>query len=89
MDSLEGQDHSQANHVVHSQEVEMFLGQVEVSQDHEEMEYLEVVLLLGQIEVSLEVYSDREILGILAEVVEFAQINQMEYRQVSLSQQKK
>lgn len=67
----------------------MFLGQVEVSQDHEEMEYLEVVLLLDLVEASLEIYSDREVLEISMLMVELARINQVEYRQVSLSQQKK
>ena len=43
--SLEALDLSQTKHVLHSQEVEMFLGQVEVSQDHEEMEYLGSVKL--------------------------------------------
>ena len=87
--SLEALDLSQTKHVLHSQEVEMFLGQVEVSQDHEEMEYLEVVLLLDLVEASLEIYSDREVLEISMLMVELARINQVEYRQVSLSQQKK
>jgi len=77
------------NHVVHSQEVEMFLGQVEVSLDHEEMEYLEVVLLLDLVEVSLEIYSDLEVLEISMVMDELARVNQVEYRQMKLSQQKK
>lgn len=80
-----GYDPSQEKLVEYFHEIVICQDQEEISQTKCE----EIENSLGQARVFQETSSDREVLGILAEVVELAQINQMEYRRMSLYQQKK